>query len=462
MKNLKIGVILMFLAALAAAQPLMPQIMAYIDTGKAAGTAHAQPTDEEPSGYWEGSLRYRGAAQTMSMEISLNAGVWTVTADIPDVGILSQSLGQVAVDGHHIQFQLPLGRGLYKGEFHDAAIVGNTGNRWDDEFVVTAVFRRKDRPNPPYIRRELSFRNGEVSLVGTLFLPKSPGPHPAVVAVQGATERTRDNPDYSLLSYVLPPNGIAVLLYDGRGAGRSTGNFETATFSDLAGDALAGVRELAQAPEIDSDRIGLWGISQGAWVLPQAATLSKSLAFLIIVSGMADTAAHQMDYLTTVSLKKFGFSQEAVRDMLMARHAVNEYFRGHLPRDAAERIVQSARSQPWFPLAYVPSVLPEDVSKTKWITQMDFNPAPLWKEVTVPVLILYGEDDDQVPSAAEAALLKTDLEKAGNRSIAVKGFPRTSHELLVVSHDDQPWEWRHVPPEYPAVLVNWILKGRLP
>jgi pimeloyl-ACP methyl ester carboxylesterase len=196
--------------------------------------------------------------------------------------------------------------------------------------------------------------------------------------------------------------------------------------------------------------------------LPQAATLSKGLAFLIIVSGMADTAAHQMDYLTTVSLKKFGFSQEAVRDMLMARHAVNEYFRGHLPRDAAERIVQSARSQPWFPLAYVPSVLPEDVSKTKWIRQMDFNPAPLWKEVTVPVLILYGEDDDQVPSAAEAALLKTDLEKAGNRSIAVKGFPRTSHELLVVSHDDQPWEWRHVPPEYPAVLVNWILKGRLP
>jgi hypothetical protein len=114
MKNLKFGVILMFLlTALAAAQPLMPQIMAYIDTGKAAGTAHAQPTDEEPSGYWEGSLRYRGAAQTMSMEISLNAAVWTVTADIPDVGRQRREIA--CLDGHILSFVLIMKDGkIYK------------------------------------------------------------------------------------------------------------------------------------------------------------------------------------------------------------------------------------------------------------------------------------------------------------------------------------------------------------
>lgn len=444
------------MAALAFAQTVTQDLVSSPPSEGPAKTREAEPLREGLSGYWEGNLRYCGSGQPMSIEISLNAGVYSAVADIPDIGTFNQSLEGFKFDGHSVQFQLPVGRGRFEGKLQNSTIIGNTGDRWDDEFVVTAVFQRKEKPSPPYVRREIRFTNGQVVLAGTLFLPRSSGRHPAVVAVHGATGRTRDNPDYRLLAELLPPNGIAVLLYDGRGAGQSTGTFLTASFADLAKDAIAGVRELMGRPEIDPHRIGLWGISQGGWVLPQAAVLSNSVAFLIVVSGMDDTAAHQMDYLTTASLNNFGFSEEDVKKMLKVRQMVNEYYRGHISGEEAEKQIQPASKEPWFPLAFIHFPLPKNVKEGKWFYQMDFDPAPLWKKITIPVLVLYGENDQEVPSAKEASLFRADLEKAGNQAFVIKVFPSANHELLVVPSESEPWHWRYIAPEYQTTLVNWI------
>src|SRR5258708_25938156 len=211
-------------------------------------------------GHWEGTLTYGGSEQGISVDISSVGDAYSGTADIPDVGIINIPLRNLAFERSVIQFDLPLGRGRYVGKLQKDTIIGNTGNRWDDEVVVTIAFERKQTPAFPYRQKELRFSNGDVTLVGTLFLPRSPGPHPAVVAVHGATERTRDNPDYRFLADLLPRHGIAVLLYDGRGAGESTGNFNSGSFVDLAQDAIAGVQELSRYPEIDAKHIGLWRI----------------------------------------------------------------------------------------------------------------------------------------------------------------------------------------------------------
>jgi Predicted hydrolase of the alpha/beta superfamily len=80
-----------------------------------------------------------------------------------------------------------------------------------------------------------------------------------------------------------------VLGYDKRGVGESTGDWNAATYEDLAGDAVAAVEYLKTRRDIDAAQIGLLGISQAGWIMPLAAVRSKDVAFLISISGAGVT-----------------------------------------------------------------------------------------------------------------------------------------------------------------------------
>lgn len=107
---------------------------------------------------------------------------------------------------------------------------------------------------------DVSFPNGDVRLVGTLISPRSGSKHPAIILVHGSGAENRE--------YMLPwarfliRRGIAVLGYDKRGVGGSTGDWNTASFNDLAGDVVAAFNYLKTRSDIDGTQIGLLGISQ--------------------------------------------------------------------------------------------------------------------------------------------------------------------------------------------------------
>lgn len=424
----------------------------------AARSQDASAQEQAIAGYWTGSIEYGEAKQQIAVKFSLSKKQYAGSIDIPDAGIVDQPLTGLDFAYPTVRFDLPLGRGTFSGTVQKDAIVGHTGNIYGDEFAITAVLKRTQQPALPYAEREVKFRSGDTILAGTVFTPRSRGPYPAVVAIHGATERTRTNPDYRFLADLLPRAGIAVLLYDGRGAGESTGDFATASFGDLAEDALAGVRELMKDPEIDPRHIGMWGISQGGWVVPKAALLSKDVAFLIVVSGVAGTASQQMNYLTAVNLRRFGFLEQDVSEMLKTRQTVDEFYRGRIGLAQAQRMVDSASGQAWFSLAYIPRRLPTDLTKSKWHYQMDFDSVPLWEHIKIPALILFGEDDEQVPVAEEVPAFKRALEIARNPDFTIIGFPGANHELLVLPHKGEPWHWRYIVPDYKKELVDWILK----
>ena len=79
--------------------------------------------------------------------------------------------------------------------------------------------------------------------------------------------------------------GVAVLGYDKRGVGGSTGDWNTASFDDLAGDAVAAFEYLKTRSDIDRAQIGLLGVSQAGWIMPLAAVRAKDFGFLISISG---------------------------------------------------------------------------------------------------------------------------------------------------------------------------------
>ena len=133
------------------------------------------------------------------------------------------------------------------------------------------------------------FSNGDIQLAGTLISPITGGKHPAIILVHGSGPENRE--------YILPfarfliRHGMAVLGYDKRGVGGSTGDWNTASFDDLAGDVVAAFDYLKTRSDIDRRQIGLLGVSQAGWIMPLAAVRAKDLAFLISISGAGVPAA---------------------------------------------------------------------------------------------------------------------------------------------------------------------------
>jgi alpha/beta superfamily hydrolase len=132
-------------------------------------------------------------------------------------------------------------------------------------------------------REDVRFSNGDVRLRGSLIRPATGVRHPAIILVPASGPEDRE---YLLpLVHFLVRHGVAVLGYDKRGVGGSTGDWTTASFDDLAGDATAAFEYLKTRPDIDHHQIGLFGLSQAGWIMPLAATRMSGLTFLISVSG---------------------------------------------------------------------------------------------------------------------------------------------------------------------------------
>ncbi len=156
---------------------------------------------------------------------------------------------------------------------------------WSRDGAPARTARRVDIER----REDVRFSNGDVQLAGALTSPSIQGPHPAVILVHASGAEDRE--------YLLPfarfliRRGVAVLGYDKRGVGGSTGDWNKASFDDLAGDVVAAFEYLKTRSDIQPGRIGLLGLSQAGWVMPLAATRAKDLAFLISISGAGVSGA---------------------------------------------------------------------------------------------------------------------------------------------------------------------------
>ena len=122
---------------------------------------------------------------------------------------------------------------------------------------------QEPKPPFPYTSTDVSFPGGAagVVLAGTLTLPPpsaGPGPFPAAVLIAGSGPNDRDETIlrhklFLMLADDLTRRGIAVLRYDKRGIGKSTGNYALATSRDFAEDAQAAFAYLKAQPRV-------WGV----------------------------------------------------------------------------------------------------------------------------------------------------------------------------------------------------------
>jgi dienelactone hydrolase len=319
-----------------------------------------------------------------------------------------------------------------------------------DTTMLVTVEDAPARRSPP-IAEQVTFRNGDVTLAGTLYLPAEAGPHPAIVAFHASNGGTRDYDAYQHLARALPPAGFAVLLFDRRGEGASTGDRRTASFTDLASDGVAGVSYLASRSDIDRSRIGVWGMSQGGWLAPLAATMSRDIAFVIAVSAPAVGPAGQMDYTARYALEAAGQPPSVVDHALRVRAVVNDYYRGRGSKSDAGLAIDSIRGQPWFGQVFIPNggTLPDDPTQTKWYATMDYDPLLAVAKVTVPMAFFFAEHDAYVP--VEESMTRT-RQAARVSDLTIRRVASTDHYM----ETGKPESGGPTSRQYVDQLLEWL------
>ena len=221
---------------------------------------------------------------------------------------------------------------------------------------------------------------------------------------------------------------------------------------DQADDALSAIAALGSRDDIDPDRIGLWGFSQGGWVAPLVAARSADVAFLVLVASTGVTPAEQMLYGTEKHARQAGFGDDVADRIVALRRTVDEWRRGHLSRERAQAAVDAVASEPWFEHAWVRRVLGDG----GW-PDMDFEPEEIFSRVRVPVLLFYGEDDEWQPIDASIAAWRRAAERSGNTDVTVVRIAGTGHAPTLEGREDVS----AVAPAYARTLVAWLEKRAL-
>ncbi|HEX9149122.1 MAG TPA: alpha/beta fold hydrolase [Thermoanaerobaculia bacterium] len=294
--------------------------------------------------------------------------------------------------------------------------------------------------------------NGNVRLAATLDLPDGPGPHPVMVVLHASGEGERGFASYRHLPKILPASGIGVLRYDRRGSGASSGDFERASFPDLASDARAVIAWARASADVDRRRLGLWALSQGGWIAPLVAAADPSIACLVIVSGAGGTPAEQMLYSARFALREAGYDSRAIERAVRLRRAVDAYYAGRRPREDVATILKEEKSEPWYKLAAVPDELPRDVRSTKWYYQFAFDPAASMAKVRAPVLLLHAERDPWIPIEQARFAWKA----RSPAPLTIRTIPGANHFMAATTdpaHDADP---EPISEEYTRAMVEWL------
>jgi pimeloyl-ACP methyl ester carboxylesterase len=275
---------------------------------------------------------------------------------------------------------------------------------------------------------DVTFTNGDVKLSGTVVLPEGKGPFPAVVLTQMSSPAPREA--YALQAYYFAANGIAALMYDKRGVGKSTGEFNRSSMETLADDAIAGLDLLAKRPDIKADQIGTWGHSQGGWLAPLAATRSGRVAFVIAQAASAVPPAEQEVFRIERSLQSKGFNADEVK----AGAGYQKLLMDWVVTAGANRteLLASARANEKARWANEVEIMPDTLrakpreETTKFYS---YDPLPELARLKAPVVYILGDMDSFVPTHKSEKLFNETLAKNGHKDFQVWMLPRSAHGL---------------------------------
>lgn len=337
-----------------------------------------------------------------------------------------------------------------------------------------------------YYEEIVSFINGENSFEGTLTIPKMGKKHPAVILITGSGAQNRDEEilGFKIFAHIadyFSSRGLAVLRYDDRGVGKSKGkSINNSTTAEFAKDVAEAIKFLRTRSEIDPQKIGLLGHSEGAVVAALTASeATNQVAFIVSMAGTGvsgseiiieqsramllaspnpDTTKIKEELpllarMHQVIISEDSLAVEQLKEQLIAKvirdiDALPEERRKHITdkekyaRMSIEMQIKQI-SQPWMKFF------------------LGYDPVPALEKLTCPTLLLFGELDLQVLPAQNKTPMVKALEKGKNPDFEVKIFPKANH-LFQEATTGTPQEYATLPKkfveEFLPYTYQWIAK----
>ncbi|TYB75866.1 alpha/beta hydrolase family protein [Bizionia myxarmorum] len=439
---------------------------------------------QDITGQWNGVLKVQGTQLRVVFNVVKTDTGFSATMDSPDQGANGIPVTNTTFENPSIKFEVANAQIEYNGELKEHEIIG-TFKQGGYEFpmnlsrkaIEKEVVNRPQEPIKPfpYYSEDVKFQNlkANISLSGTLTLPKKEGIFPVVVLISGSGPQNRDeellgHKPFLVISDYLTRNGIAVLRYDDRGVAESEGDFGLATSADFATDVESAIAYLKTRKEINKKEIGLIGHSEGGLIAPMIASKSKDVSFIVLLAGTGIQGDKLLLLQQELIAKVSGVSEAEIKETKDLNSELFEIIvqsdhSRKLKTDLSNKINDILTNQPDFEL-------PNGMSKEEFVSMqvnqiatpwmvyfMKFDPATALENVKCPVLAVNGEKDLQVPPKENLSTIKNALTKGGNKNVKTMEFPNLNH-LFQECETGSPDEYATIEQTFSPLVLEEITK----
>ena len=339
----------------------------------------------------------------------------------------------------------------------------------------TVVVERPQTPVAPYpyIEEEVVFenRNANVKLAGTLTLPDTQTPSPAVILIHGSGPNDRNGTfagTFHLLADCLTRQGIAVLRYDKRGAGESTGDYGQSTTHDFASDVKAGIEFLKNDSRINPSLIGLIGHSEGGVIAPLVASESDEVAFMVLMAGVGQTFGEAAAYMRTdyaISIGKTESEAEVMHEWYTRFYEIASVEDDTIQRKIKIREAYNNMSDAdKMVIAWTENDIDREVKGTYWVwfhEALRLEPQKYLNQSACPTLALTGEKDRQANPGQNLPLIEKGLKEGICEDFTVVEMSGLNH-LFQTAETGAVSEYEKIPeiiaPIALQTISEWIVE----
>ncbi|MEO6051121.1 MAG: alpha/beta fold hydrolase [Pyrinomonadaceae bacterium] len=430
---------------------------------------------QDITGQWNGVLEVPGQKIPFVFNIEKTETRYKSTLNIQSQGVKGLPVTATTYESTKLKMTMADLGAEFSGELSaDDKIVGalSQGGR---SFPLTlsrggiAPPKRPQEPKPPYpyYSEDVKFDNpsAKITLAGTLTLPKKDGVFPVVVLITGSGPQNRNeellgHKPFLVLSDYLTRNGIGVLRYDDRGIGESGGIFSTSTTQDFAADVRSAVDYLKTRKDVKKNKIGLIGHSEGGIIAPMVAANSKDIAFIVLLAGTGVPG----DQILLLQKELIERASGASESDIQSGQKLNKGAFVIIKTTANPSEIEGKLST-YYKQNQVPdkdaSAMTKQLSAVWMQFFITYDPSPILKKVKCPVLAMNGENDLQVPAKVNLDAIKQNLEKAGNKKVTIRLFPKLNH-LFQESEIGSPSEYEKIEQTFSAAalkeVTDWIIQ----
>ena len=406
-------------------------------------------------GIWEGAFQVRGTELKIYMDIKEENDVLHSYLTVPDQMLKQIKSSNASYKDDTLRVAYNMFGASYEG------VLANNGKNlngtWTQgqvsEMNLTRidqipVVNRPQEPKPPfpYKSEDVIFFNTKdnIKMGGTLTLPNDGSGFPAVILVSGSGQQDRnseiaEHKPFLVISDYLTRNGIAVLRYDDRGIGETTGNPATSTTKDFANDAAAAVRYLKSRNEIDPAKIGVVGHSEGGMIAPMVGNIHKDIGFLVLLAAPAEPIPELMVTQNRNIFRQIGLSDEELEKNENYNRKIFNIIASDSPTtelfDTIQKLAKNYYNsihedfRPMFgPTQETYYISLASQLFSPWFRGfMQYDSKEYLKNIKCPVLAVNGSDDIQVPSKSNLDAVVAGLALAENKDVTIQEFESLNH-----------------------------------